>query len=185
MRRKIMITKTHTEIERFLSLFEQLIEQTFSFVSQTDLAAYQAIIVDSDVMFLGTRVNKISVSSLIRHLILAEAHWFETVKSIENGGVIPFPANANLLIGVNDGQPLVEKYRHTYEVSRQHLLSLSAVDLEKQVYFAERQYTVMGFLWTVLGHHSFHLGQIDLLLRQQNIAPPEYMEWREIEGVIG
>lgn len=180
-----MITKTHTEIERFLSLFDQLIEQTFSFVSQTHLTAYQAIPVDSDVMFLGTRVNKITVSSLIHHLILAEAHWFETVKSIDNGGVIPFPANAELLMGINDGQPLVEKYRRTYEVSRQHLLSLSAVDLDKQVSFANRKYTVIGFLWTVLGHHSFHLGQIDLLLRQQNFAPPEYMEWQETKEVIG
>jgi uncharacterized damage-inducible protein DinB len=180
-----MLVDTMREIDRFLSLFDQLIEQTLAFVRRINNNAYSAIPVDTDVLFLGTRVNKITIGALLRHLILAETHWFKTLPSLEENAVIPFPQNASLLEGIQDGQPLLDTYRSTYANSRQLLSSLSFSELNKQVSFAGRHYTVMGFLWTILGHHSFHLGQIDLILRQQNITPPEYMEWSETMRVLG
>jgi uncharacterized damage-inducible protein DinB len=180
-----MVVTTMREIDRFMSLFDQLIEQTFAFVSKLDPSVYAAIPVDTETLFLGTRVNKITVGALLRHLILAETHWFELLTVLNTEEVMPFPHNASLLENIKDGQPLLDRYESVYDNSRQFLLSLSTADLDKQLSFAGRQYTVMGFLWTILGHHSFHLGQIDLLLRQQHITPPEYMEWSETGRVLG
>lgn len=180
-----MLVTTMREIDRFLSLFDQLIEQTFAFVRTIDNSVYAAIPIDTDTLFLGTRVNKITVGALLRHVILAETHWFKMLTLLKTDEVMPFPQNASLLENVEDGQPLLDRYKSAYDNSRQLLLSLSSSDLDKQLSFAGRRYTVMGFLWTILGHHSFHLGQIDLLLRQQSITPPEYMEWSETAEVLG
>jgi uncharacterized damage-inducible protein DinB len=180
-----MLVNTTREIDRFLSLFDQLVEQTFEFVRSIDNSVYSAIPVDTDTLFLGTRVNKITVGALLRHIILAETHWFKMLTLLKTDEVMPFPQNASLLEQIEDGQPLLNEYKSSYANSRQLLLSLSSDDLDKQLSFAGRQYTVLGFLWTILGHHSFHLGQIDLLLRQQSIMPPEYMEWAETTRVLG
>lgn len=175
-----------TEFARFLSLFDALIEQTFAFadvIDNTDV--YAAVPIDSDANFLGARVNKITIGALLRHFILAESHWFERLAAVSEGDALPFPDNAALLDGIKDGRPLIESYRTAYRKGRDALETLSPSDLTKTLQFAGRGYTVMGFLWTIHSHHAFHLGQIDLLLRQQNIEPPEYMEWPESAQVIG
>lgn len=177
---------TLAEFDRFRSLFGTLIEHTLSFLEPIkDAEAYRAIPLDSEVNYLGTRVNKITIGGLVRHLILAESHWFESLLSIEDGGTIPFPSNASLLAGIEDGAPLAAALRQSW-TKAQALLDRYTVDcLDKQVSFAGRHYSVMGMLWTMHGHHAFHLGQIDLLMRQQSIEPPEYMEWPETESVLG
>ncbi len=174
------------ELRRFTSLFDQLVEHTFSYLARIDdLASYATVPIDSDVNFLGTRVNRIHIGSLLRHYVVAEAHWFAQLARAEDGAIIPFPDNAAILEGIEDGEPLLHAYRTIYLRAKQDLASIGGDDLNKRIRFAGRNYTVMGMLWTILSHHSFHLGQIDLLMRQQNIQPPEYMEWPEREAVIG
>ncbi len=174
-----------SELQRFLTLFDQLMEQTFAYLKRVDTPAYAAVPVDSDVMFLGTRVNKINIGGLVRHLTLAEPHWFESLSSASDGDTIPLPGKSSLLEGVGDGQPLVDAYRSAYARCQPPLEKLTETELNKRVSFVGRHYTVMGLLWTVLGHHNFHLGQIDLLMVQENIQPPEYMEWPEVTRVLG
>lgn len=174
-----------SEPNRFLALFDQVVDQTIAFAELVDRAGYAAVPVDTPALFLGTRVDKITIGALVRHLLLAEAHWFEQVRDVSPGGVIPFPSNAAALEGIPDGAPLLETYRRSYAERRSQLEALTEADLTKEIVFAGRRYTVIGFLWTVLGHHSFHLGQIDLLMRQQGIEPPEYMEWPEDQRVLG
>lgn len=173
------------ELARFEKLFEQLFEHTYEYLDRIkDINAYAMVPVDSSVNFLGTRVNKITIGNLLRHYIMAEAHWFESLAQTQDGGTIPFPQNADLLEGIEDGHALWETYRNSYTLSKQHLEALTLEDLTKTVLFANRRYTGLGLLWSILGHHGFHLGQIDLLMRQQNIEPPEYMEWPEVREVI-
>lgn len=174
-----------SELDRFLGLFDQLVEQTLAFAELVDDAGYAAVPVDTPALFLGTRVNKITIGSLVRHLLLAEAHWFDQLRQVAPGGAIPFPDNAAVLEEIPNGAPLLEKYRQSYKVGCAHLEELTEADLAKEVVFAGRRYTAMGFLWTVLGHHSFHLGQIDLLMRQQGTEPLEYMEWPEDQQILG
>jgi uncharacterized damage-inducible protein DinB len=173
------------ERKRFLSLFDQLVEHTMSYVGRMHEEGYAVVPIDTPVMFLGTRVNKIAIGGLVRHLILAEAHWFERLPKATEGEVIPFPDNAAVLEGVPDGKALLDKYRETYAQARAHVAGLTDADLNKTISFANRSYTGLGFLWSILGHHGFHVGQIDILMRQQGIEPPEYMEWPKAEGVVG
>jgi len=175
-----------SEFERFLSLFDQLIEHTFDYANLISKdAAYSVIPIDSDVNFLGTRVNSITIGALVRHLILAESHWIGQILEIENGGTIPFPDNTSYLDNVADGQALMDAYGRSCRKMRKQLVSFDSGMLEKTFKFAGRNYTGMGMLWSIHAHHAFHLGQMDLLMRQQNIEPCEYMEWPEVRELIG
>lgn len=185
---KAIIYKTchiSSERQRFLNLFDQLMEHTFEYLERVDTPAYASVPVDSDVMFLGTRANKTNIGGLVRHLLLAERHWFESLSSADDGVTIPLPGNSSLLEGVGDGQPLVETCRSAYARCRPLLEKLTEIELNKRVSFVDRHYTVMALLWTVLGHHNFYRGQVDLVMRQENIQPPEYMEWPEVARVLG
>ena len=65
------------------------------------------------------------------------------------------------------------------------LASFSNERLSTEFTFVARHFTVMGLLWMVLSHHGFHLGQVDLLMRQNGLQPIEFLEWAETEKVVG
>lgn len=180
---------THVLMEernRFLSFFDQLVEHTIAYATRVHSDGYAVVPIDTPVMFLGTRVNTINIGGLMRHLVLTEALWFDIISKVPDGEHLQFPANAAALLeDVHNGLPILDKYRDLYAAARAKIANMTAGDLNKEIWFAKRGYTALGFLWVVFGHHSFHLGQIDLLMRQQGIEPPEYMEWPKDDGVIG
>lgn len=176
---------TKEEFQRFLNIHEQMYLQTLDLLKDAPDEIYDAVPIDNASMFLGVRVNKINIGSLIRHFILAEIHWFKAMKEGESGLVIPKPENAALLEGIPNGKQLTDRYKEVYEEGKVILETYTEEDINKQVTFMGRTYSVMGFLWITFGHHSYHLGQIDMLIRQNDILPIEYMEWPNVKTVIG
>ncbi|MFA5974015.1 MAG: DinB family protein [Lentimicrobiaceae bacterium] len=172
------------EFERFKSIYAQQTMHTLDFLNMLSQEQWQAIPHNSDALFLGTRVNKITVSALVKHLIITGRHWINSVNSLPVGSTIPIPGNTALLDKVPDGTELMESYRIALEDNKQLLSGLTDGNLEKELIFAGRHYTGMGILWAMFGHHAYHLGQLDLLMRQMNITAPEYMEWSETKKVI-
>jgi uncharacterized damage-inducible protein DinB len=43
--------------------------------------------------------------------------------------------------------------------------------------FRGKTYDKLAFLGVLLVHHAYHLGQIDLMLRQQDILCPEHLRF--------
>lgn len=107
------------------------------------------------------------------------------MKDGKSGLAIPKPDNASLLENIADGQELVEKYKEVFAKGFEILKTYTEEDLNKTVSFMGRKYTVMAFLWITFGHHSYHLGQVDMLMRQNGIYPAEYMEWPNTSTLIG
>ncbi len=173
------------EIERFCSLFEQEVLHTFDYLEDLSMAQWTAIPVDSDALYLGTRIQKITISALVRHLLHTERFWIGAIDALPPGATLPLPGRASDLENVSDGKTLVLSYRKSFSENLQRLQNLSSETLGKEIVFVDRKYTVMGFLWSILGHHAYHLGQIDLVMRQQGMQAPEYMEWPEKGKVLG
>ncbi len=165
-------------------LYDQQIQHTLAYLMDQPPQAWDAVPIDSDVMFLGTRVNKITISGLVRHLVEAETHWLRSLPNLDDGQDIGFPVGGTIPQDVN-GSALIEAVQAAHQQNTNLLSSLSEADLDKTVLFAGRTYSALRFVVTIIGHHGFHLGQIDLLLRQQGIEPPEYMEWPNDETLIG
>lgn len=173
------------ELERFISLFDQTIIHTFDYLGMVKNTQWGAIPCDSEALFLGTRVNKITVGALTRHLIHAERHWFEQLGTLPVAATMPLPGKPMALEEIMDGPGLIDAYRVAHAGNLKKLHTLTSATLDKEIVFTGRRYTGIGFLWAVSGHHAYHLGQIDLLMRQQNLIAPEYMEWPETGRVLG
>ncbi|MFZ1805633.1 MAG: DinB family protein [Cyclobacteriaceae bacterium] len=173
-----------TEFERFKSLFIQQSIHTVDYLNMLKEEHWITIPRDSESLFLGMRVNKITIGTLVRHFIIAEQNWIKAVAELPNGSVIPIPGNAALLEKVKEGKELIAFYLDALEENKKTLSSLKADDLEKEFTFAGRHYSGMGILWAMFGHHAYHLGQLDLIMRQSNLIAPEYMEWSEAGKVV-
>lgn len=165
------------EKHRFVALLNQLVENTFLYVDNLSDVVWNKVPIDTPVMFLGTRVNTINIAGLIRHLLLAESYWFDQLAHCKNGDIIPITENTAIIENINNGMPLIEAYKASHNEGIEKINSMTETDLNKNVFFVDRQYTVMGFLWMTYGHHAYHIGQLDLLLRQMNIEPPDYVRW--------
>lgn len=170
-----------TEFERFKSIYSQQSIHTLDYLEMLNPEQWQAIPHDSEMLYLGTRVNKITVSALVKHFIVAERHWINSVATMPTGSVIPIPANTSTLDDLDNGEKLLDAYRKAHEENLKLLSGLSDDDLKKDFVLAGRHYTGMGILWAMFSHHAYHLGQIDLIIRQLNLLAPEYMEWPETE----
>jgi uncharacterized damage-inducible protein DinB len=173
-----------SEHDRFISLFTQQVQHTWDTVAAIGPNVWTTVPIDSEANYLGLRVNRITVAALLRHLCLTETLWFETLPKLGAGAVMAPPSGNGPLDDVAPGDDLLA----TYE--RQHLASLDAVRaysydvLAKPFIFVGRHFTVRGFLWAIYGHHCYHVGQVDQLMRQQNVMPPEFLEYCETDKLI-
>ncbi len=162
------------EFNRFLMMWERSIHRFGVIVSQVTEEALRNIPVKSDANFLGNRVGEIMIDTLVRHLVVAERHWLRIVVDCEDGAEVPKPesivANAELT-----HENAAEFYQQEIRAAFAELKKMTPQQLEKKLVWDNNTYTVMGFLWTVLSHHTYHLGQIDLLMRQNGIYPVDIL----------
>ena len=174
-----------TELERFRSLFNQQVLHTFDYLRTVGESQWQGIPSDSEALYLGSRINKITIAALSRHLATAESHWISQLPLLPADGTMLMPEKDPVVEAVKTVPSFIDVYEQRHQKNMERLATLSAADLDKRLVFAGRHYTGMGLLWSILGHHAYHLGQMDLLMRQQDVEAPEYMEWREKERVVG
>ena len=173
------------ELARFADLFDQLITRTMAYaalVPQGD--GYQRVPVTTSAMYLGARTNTITISALIKHLLIAETHWLGALRDAHAGTSIPFPASSTSLDAMAD-TALAAEYEARVRRALDEFLPVGRDKLDLVVTFDGRSYTVAAFLWTMHAHHAYHIGQLDLILRQMDIYPPEFMQWAETTRVLG
>jgi len=171
---KLPINKPATEFDRFLMMWERSIHRFGEILGQVTEEAYRTVPIPGDTNYLGDRVGEIMIDTLVRHLVVAERHWFRFVLDCEEGAPIPKPegivARAELSHDVAG-----EFYQKEIGAALESLKGIDRSQLDKTVTWDGCTYTVMGFLWTILSHHTYHLGQIDLLMRQQGIYPHDVL----------
>jgi len=172
------------ELLRFRSLFNQQVLHTLGTLEHVPISLWQAVPADSNTNYLGERVNRITIEALVRHLCQAEQHWANALAETKPGQAIAPPASVTAADEVAPGVPLLQHYRATHETTLVRIQGFDEGRLATELVFAGRRFTVMGFLWAVYGHHAYHFGQIDLLLRQQGHMPPEFLEYAEMANVI-
>lgn len=67
------------EIARFISLYDQQGLHTMAYLQTLRPADWQAVPLHSDTLFLGSRVNTITIGTLARHIISAERNWMQAL----------------------------------------------------------------------------------------------------------
>ena len=163
------------ELARFIKMYEASLDRIFVFLKEVQENQFCYIPVESNANYLGQRVKSITIENVLRHILIAEEHWFRIISEPGFTGKISLPPNvvSDGKFGLNDAEVF---YKQQVLPELENTEKLSDAELEVKVEFNHHHYTKMGFLWTMLTHQTYHLGQIDLLMRQQNIVAPEFME---------
>ncbi len=162
-----------TELERYCIIFDRLVRRTIEDVRATSESSqtWQPTL-GTDVRF-GERITDVTVKSLLIHLMVSEHLWIRALAHCDDGALVTSPISPELTARLSSGNNLAKAMAmHTENMDIVGKFSEST--LAKKVTFAECSWTVMGFLWAIFGHHSYHFGHIDMYWRLSGAAGAEY-----------
>ena len=167
------------ELARFLVLFDRMVHYTDSWLDRMDPAKYDWAPIENSSTRFGSRVSRITVKSLVEHTILAERNWIKQIQCCASGATVPLPNDpdaANRFRKEEFRSAAMELHKENMAI----LATYGPEDLEKKLEFVGRQWSGMGLLWGMYAHRAFHVGNIDIYLRQSDVAGPEFFEFSQI-----
>lgn len=175
-----MTAVRNAEFSRFLSLFDKLAEITNDWITRTPADKLEWVPVDNPNVRFGDRVSLVTIKSLHVHVAVGEHHWVRNLRDCSDGAVIPVPRDAQLTAKLSAGD-FVAACSQMHHENMKILQEFDQATLNKRVSFVDRKWTVMGFLWAIYAHRSYHLGNIDIYLRQTNTPAPDFFHFHAVE----
>ncbi len=165
-----------SELSRFLVLFDRLVGYTEAWLEKLDPAKLEWMPIENPSMRFGDRVGRITVKGLIIHTIVGERFWVRHIRACVPGGDIAIPHDPETARQVSEGDFRAEAKRlHAENLAM--LRTFTDAELAKPVRFVGREWTGMGLLWGMYAHRAFHVGNIDIYLRQSDVIAPEFFEF--------
>ena len=161
------------ERDRFLVLFDRLAEWTNKWIELTPPDKLDWVPIENDAMRYGDRLSRVTTKNLFVHTIVAEHFWARALGEVEDGKDIGLPMNAALSEELDTGD-LVGRAVDIHKENMELFGAYTEEQLGKNILFVDREWTMNGFLWGVYSHRAFHLGNIDVLLRQGGVEAPDY-----------
>ena len=167
----------NAEHERFLTLFQRLVDHTDAWIAKTPADKLDWVPIQTSAMRFGDRVARVTIKGLIAHIVVGEAFWSDFFLDCDDGVEMVPPSFSAVAKAFEDTQDFRMLAHRTQVENMSNLRGLSAAQLAKRVVWAKRQWTVMGFLWGAFAHRAFHIGNMDIYLRQADIVAPEFFEF--------
>lgn len=164
------------EFQRFLTLFEQMALFCEAWLDRMPPDKLDWVPIENASMKFGDRVSRITVQGLVVHVAVGEDHWVNSIPTVADGAVISIPKNKALEEELMTGD-WRENVRRLHRENMARLRAYTQADLERKVVFADHTYTGMGLLWSMHAHRAFHLGNIDIYLRQTDTVAPDFFRW--------
>jgi uncharacterized damage-inducible protein DinB len=162
------------ELERFLTLFDGLAISTNTWMKATPADKIEWLPIDNPNMKFGDRISHITIKSVYIHVIVGECRWARMFSDCEDGSVFkPTPDHA-LTERLMNSDDVVAEGTKLHEENMALFKSYSDEQLVKKVTWAGREWTIMGFLWAIYSHRSYHLGNIDIFLREADEKAPDF-----------
>ena len=162
------------ELTRFLTLFDALAVACNAWMARTPAEKLEWVPVENPNMKFGDRISTINIKSVYVHTIVGEQRWAALLGNCVDGAVLkpsPDPETTTRLMESND------VVRDAMEIHRSNMERFSTLDtaqLEKRIQWSGRDWTVMGFLWGIYCHRAYHLGNIDIYLREADEPAPDF-----------
>lgn len=167
------------ELARFLVLFDRMVHYTDSWLDRMDPDKYDWAPIENSSTRFGSRVARITVKSLVEHTVLAERNWIRKIQSCKSGDTVPLPNDPDAAGRFGKGD-----FRSVALELHQENMALASTygpaELEKKLEFVGRHWTGMGLLWGMYAHRAFHVGNIDIYLRQSDVTGPEFFEFSPV-----
>ncbi len=164
---------TRAEFDRFVVLLDCLAQATDKWIERTPEDKLNWVPVDNPNVRFGDRVSLVTIKSLYIHVAIEEYHRMRFLKDCEDGALVPNPSDPVLTAKLANGD-FVREAAELHEDTMRALRSYTDDQLRKTIRFSERTWTMMEFLWTMYAHRSYHLGNIDIYLRQSDTLAPNF-----------
>ncbi len=162
------------ELERFLKLFESLAVLTDKWMASTPDDKLDWVPFDNYNMKFGDRISTITIRSLYVHTIVGECRWARILKDCEEGSSLPREADKPLTDRLMASKTLVADANVLHRQNMALFAGYSDQQLAKNIQWTKREWTVMGFLWGIYCHRAYHLGNIDLYMREADAPTPDF-----------
>jgi uncharacterized damage-inducible protein DinB len=177
-----MLAPAKMEFDRFLVLFDQLASETSRWIKATPPEKFEWLPVDNSNLRFGDRISRVTIKSLYIHIAVVEHVFIRMLKACEPRALLPLPKDPELTARLASGDVVIEAAKlHQEDMSR--LRSYDDDVLRKTVRFAgdDTIWSVMGFLWSLYAHRAYHLGNIDIYIRQADVPAPDFYSFQPKE----
>ena len=162
------------ELERFLQLFDALVVASNAWIEQTPDDKLDWVPFDNPSMKFGDRVSTITIRSLYVHTLTGEKMWARMLSDCGPGDQFRPEPETELTSRLMSSASLVGDAMTIHRENLDVFAAFSDARLETPIQWVGRDWTVMGFLWGIYSHRSYHLGNIDLYLREAAAAAPDF-----------
>lgn len=162
------------ELTRFITLFDALVVASNVWVERTPEEKMEWVPVDNPNMKFGDRISTINIKSIYVHTIIGEQRWATMLKDCDDEAVLkatPNPETTGRLMASDD---VVGDAMEIHRDNMQLFSGYDATQLAKRIKWSGRDWTVMGFLWGIYCHRAYHLGNIDIYLREADEPAPDF-----------
>ncbi len=165
-----------TEHARFLALFDALAIANTAWMARTPPPKWDWVPFDNPHMKFGDRISTITIRSVYIHTIVGEVIWADTLGECAEGARLgPDHARSKALTQeLESADDLVNESMRLHTQNMQKFSAYDAATLSKPIQWVGRDWTVMGFLWGIYSHRSYHLGNIDILMREADENAPDF-----------
>lgn len=165
-----------SELNHFLVLFDRLVHFTRDGIAAMPKDKLEWVPPGGDKVKFGTRINDVTVRSICVHMFVGENKWARSLRDCNDGDAIDRPGDPELTAKLS-GENFLELAMDVHKETMDIMSAYSESDLHKSISFANRNWTVMGFLWAVYGHHNYHHGNIDTYWRLSGCHAPDYFNF--------
>ena len=164
------------ELKRFLTLFDGLVVSSNSWMTGTPEEKQDWVPFDNPNMKFGDRISTITIRSVFIHTVVGENLWAQALKDCEEGAVLKHDRGraASLTEKLSASHDLVADAMKLHADNMRLFRTYTDEHLAKKIKWSGREWTVMGFLWAIYSHRSYHLGNIDIFMREADEAAPDF-----------
>jgi uncharacterized damage-inducible protein DinB len=168
--------KMPKELDRFLTLFDGLAKSTNTWMTETPDKKLDWVPFDNPNMKFGDRVSVITMKGLYVHVIVGEHFWARALKDCDDGAVLQHDRDRVVALSgeLMASDDLISAAMAMHTENLRLIGSYTPEQLDKRIDWRGREWTVMGFLWAIYSHRSYHLGNIDILMRESDEPAPDF-----------
>ena len=166
-------TAISSELDRFIRLHDGMADMNRSWLDLAPADRLDWVLSDDAIHRFGDGKTPFTIRNLFIHVAVAEHVWIGALAAASANDVMPSPSNKDLSRRLAEGDLVAEAaalHTDTLAIIR----GLTQADLDKPIVAARRQWSGMEFLWGVHAHRAFHLGHLDIYLRLNDRATPEF-----------
>jgi uncharacterized damage-inducible protein DinB len=164
------------EHQRFLELFEALFVANQKWMENTPAEKLEWVPFDNPSMKFGDRISTITIKSVYIHTIVGECGWSHLLRDCKDDAEVKpdLVEGKALTKQLDESRDLLGDTMRLHNTNMERFRSYDQACLDKKMRWMGRDWSVMGFLWGVYSHRSYHLGNIDLLLREAAADAPDF-----------